>query len=103
MATEQFSNLAQTTLASSISAAAASLAVASAAGFPAAGQFRIVVDQEIFLVTAVSGTAFTVTPGYEGTTQASHTGGAVVAHILTAGVISQIYNNALNLATPRIQ
>ncbi len=103
MTTEQFSNLAQTTLASTVSAGATSLIVASASGFPAGGQFRIVIDQEIFLVTAVSGVTFTVTPGYEGTMQAAHAGGAAVAHILTAGVISQIYNNALNFATPRIQ
>src|SRR5579871_1096829 len=103
MTTEQFSNLAQTTLASSIVAGAASLAVASVTGFPVLPQFRIVIDQEIFLVTAVSGTTFTVTPGYEGTAQANHSSGAAVAHILTAGVITQIYNNALNFATPRIQ
>jgi len=103
MATEQFSNLAQTTLGSSISAGATSLAVASASGFPASGQFRIVIDQEIFLVTVVSGTTFTVTPGYESTTQASHTSGAAVAHILTAGVATMLYNNSLNFSTPRIQ
>lgn len=103
MATEQFSNLAQTTLASSIVAGAPSLTVASASGFPASGQFRIVIDQEIFLVTTISGTAFTVTPGYEGTTEANHSSGAVVAHILTAGVATMLYNNSLNFATPRIQ
>lgn len=100
---EQFSNLAQTTLNGSITAGATSLVVASAANFPALPQFRIVIDQEIFLVTAVSGTGFTVTPGYEGTAQANHTNGAAVAHIMTAGVASQIYNTANNFAGPRIQ
>ncbi len=85
MTTEQFSNLAQTTLSGGISAGATSLTVSSASGFPASAQFRIVIDQEIFLVTAVSGTTFTITPGYEGTITASHTSGAAVAHILTAG------------------
>lgn len=103
MTSEQFSNLAQTTLASGIVAGATSLTVASAMGFPSLPQFRIVIDQEIFLVTAIAGTTFTVTPGYEGTTQANHSSGAAVAHILTAGVITQIYNNALNFGTPRIQ
>ena len=101
--TEQFSNQAQSTLASSMAAGASSLTVASATGFPTTGQFRIVVDQEIFLVSSVSGNVFTVTAGYEGTTQAAHTSGAVVAHILTAGVIAQIYNQANNFITPRIQ
>jgi len=101
--TEQFSNLAQTTLASSISSGATSLSVASAANFPASGKFCIVIDQEIFLVTTVSGTTFTVTPGYENTTQAAHSSGAAVAHILTAGVINQIYNAANLTVSPRIQ
>ena len=101
--TEQFSNQAQSVLANSISAGATTITVASAANFPTSGQFRIVVDQEIFLVTAVSGNVFTVVAGYEGTSQAAHSSGAVVAHILTAGVISQVYNQANNFITPRIQ
>lgn len=103
MTTEQFSNFAQTTLNGNISAGVTSVAVISAANFPLTGQFRIAIDQEIFLVTNVAGNNFTVIPGYEGTNQASHSSGAAVAHIMTAGVISGIYNNAASFAAPRIQ
>lgn len=96
MPLEQFSNLAKTTLSGNISAGATSLAVASAAGFPSTGQFRIIIDSEIFLVTGVSGTTFTVTPGYEGTTQANHSSGALLANILTAGIISSVYSNSVS-------
>ncbi|MEI6730585.1 MAG: GDSL-type esterase/lipase family protein, partial [Pseudomonadota bacterium] len=100
---EQFTNLAQTTLAGGIAAGATSLSVASAVKFPGSGQFRIVIDQEIFLVTGVSGNNFTVIPGYEGTQTTAHTSGAAVAHILTAGVISRLYNTANLSVAPRIQ
>ncbi|HWB08628.1 MAG TPA: hypothetical protein VG826_05365 [Pirellulales bacterium] len=82
---EQFSNNAQTTLSAAItSTGATSLTVASATAFPGA-QFRILIDSEIMLVTAVSGTTFTVARGQEGTTAATHSSGANVAHILTKG------------------
>lgn len=81
---EQFANVPQTTLNGNISAGATSLVVASASGFSTVGNFRIVIDNEIFIVTAISGTTFTVTPGAEGTTQANHTSGATITQVLTA-------------------
>lgn len=83
--TEQFANLAQSTLGANISAGATSLTVASASSFPTMGNFRILIDSEIFLVTGVSGNTFTIMPGYEGTVQSSHNSGTNVTHILTAG------------------
>ena len=103
MSTEQFSNFAQTALNGNIIAGATSISVISALNFPVTGQFRIVIDQEIFLVTNVSGNNFTVVPGYESTTQAGHANGATVAHILTAGGISRINKNASRFAAARIQ
>src|SRR4051812_13305340 len=88
--TEQFANNAASTLSGGISAGATSLTVASASSFPGSGNFRIIIDSEIFLVTAVAGTTFTVTPGYESTAQASHGSGAAVTHVCTAGVMSDI-------------
>ncbi|MDE3060736.1 MAG: hypothetical protein KGJ06_06975 [Pseudomonadota bacterium] len=88
--TEQFANNASSTLNGAITAGAISLTVVSAGSFPVSGNFRIIIDSEIFLVTAVSGSVFTVTPGYEGTTQASHASGATVTHVCTAGVMSDI-------------
>lgn len=83
MPTEKFGNNAVTTLASAITAGATSLTVASASRFPAAGNFRIVIGTEYLLVTAVSGTTFTVTRGIESSTAASHGAGTTVALILT--------------------
>ncbi|WP_337187587.1 hypothetical protein [Phenylobacterium sp.] len=90
---EQFANLAQTTLNGSINNSVTSLTVASASGFPATGNFRIIVDSEIMLVTAVSGANFTVTRGYESSTAASHASGVNVTLIITAG-IARTFNRA---------
>jgi len=94
--TEQFTNGAQTTLNGAINNSTTSLTVTSAAGFPTSGDFRIIIaaeggnKDEILLVTGVSGTTFTVTRAYEaisdGTQVAqSHSNGATLAHVLTAG------------------
>jgi len=49
------------------------------------GQFRVICDAEIMLVTAgETTTTWTVTRGIEGTTPAAHAAGATVAHVLTA-------------------
>jgi hypothetical protein len=91
MASEQFANLAQTTLNNTLGANATLLVVTSASNFPSTGNFRIIIDTEILLVTGVTGTNFTVTRGYEGTAASLHSAGATVAHIMTAGVISSLY------------
>jgi len=81
---EQYANNAQTTLAAAIAAADTTITVSSAAGFPSQPQFRIRIDNELLLVTAVSGTTWTVQRGVEGTTAAAHASGATVTHVLTA-------------------
>lgn len=63
--------------------------VAAATGFPASTPFIIAVDygtpsEEVCLVTAVAGLAFTVTRGYDGTSATSHNVGAPVRHTWTA-------------------
>jgi hypothetical protein len=87
---EQFANNVQTTLNGGISSGATSLVVTSATGFPSVGPFRILIDSEIFIVTSRSGTTCTVTPGAEGTTQASHSTGATVTILLTAGALQSV-------------
>ncbi len=64
------------------------LTVGSAAGFPAEGNFRIIVDTEIMLVARVLGNSFLVVRGQEGTSAASHDAGAAVYHVLTAGALA---------------
>src|SRR5438128_4083670 len=73
-----------TTLNGAILAGDTSLIVASVASFPASGQFRILIGDELLLVTAIAGTTFTVTRGIEGTTAAAHADGASIYHTLTA-------------------
>lgn len=95
MPTESFANNYQTTLAGnggSITVGATTLLVASAAGAPSTtgAQFRIIVDSEIMIVTAVSSLTFTVTRGAEGTTAAIHNDGAVVYHIVTAAPLNAL-------------
>lgn len=81
---ELFANNAVTSLASPASSGDLTISVTSAAGFPVSGNFRIVIDSELLLVTSVSGTTFTVTRAVESTTVASHLVGVVVSHVLTA-------------------
>jgi hypothetical protein len=96
MAIERFANKASTTLAAGIGSGDLSLTVASAALFPTSGQFRIIIENEILLVSAVAGTTFTVARGQEGTTATSHGSGMPVTCILTAAAVNKIKDD-----TPR--
>ncbi len=103
MATERFSNLAQTTLSTGggISPVSLTFSVASAALFPPGPQFRIRVEDELMLVTGVAGGVFTVIRGIEGTTASSHPFGATVTHVLTAGAMSQFGMDLQGLTGPQ--
>ncbi len=90
MATERFANSAQTTLASAVNSSATTLGVTSAVGFPSAGNFRIRIDNELLIVTAVSGLTWTVTRGAETTGAADHTAGAVATQVLTAAAMNAL-------------
>jgi hypothetical protein len=70
-----------------INETALSLVVADASSFPGTPQFRILVENEIMLVTGVSGTTFTIQRGAEGTTAVTHANGVVVTHVLTAAAL----------------
>lgn len=97
MATEQFANSASSTLNGAIISSDTSLVVTAATSFPSIPQFRILIDSEIILVTAVAGTTFTISRAQEGTTAAGHSNGATITHILTAGALSQ-YRDDVQLA-----
>jgi hypothetical protein len=107
MANEQFSNAPQTTLVLALAAAAqgasGSMTVAGSGGFPTVPQFRIVIDQEILIVTALAGAVWTVTRGQENTQGATHAIGATVSHILTAGGLTNLSpTGPLNLAVQSV-
>ncbi len=92
--TEQFANNAITTLNGTITSGALSLVVTSATAFPSSGNFRILIDSEIILVTSVSGTTFTITRAQESTTAATHSNGATITQIVTAGSLNQLKADA---------
>src|SRR5262245_8200689 len=92
MASEKYANQAASTLSGAIDNATTTVVVASAASFPTQPQFRIRIDNEILLVTAVAGATFTVAPRgtIDGTAAAAHANAADVTHILTKGALDQI-------------
>jgi len=97
---EQFANNAATTLSAAVETTdGTSISVTSATGFPAEGNFRILVDDEIMLVTAVDGTAWTVTRAAESTTGATHASGAAVTQVLTAGALAALRADAISEGT----
>lgn len=72
----------ETTLSGSMTSGTATLPATSAVGFPTSGQYKVLVDSEIMLVTAGQGTlSWTVTRAQEGTTAAAHSSGATVAEL----------------------
>lgn len=89
MAYEQFANGGLSSLDAAIDSDDTSLTVKSAVGFPTIGNFRIIVESEIMLVTDVQGKTFTVTRAQEGTSAASHDADIAVFHTLTAGALAQ--------------
>ena len=65
---EKFSNLAVNILSAAITTTTAtSCSLTDAHSFPTSGSFRIKIDDEILLVTAVAGNTFTITRSVEGT------------------------------------
>lgn len=82
---EQLTNNASSQLNGAINNSVTSITVVSGTPFPSVGNFRLLIEDEILLCTARSGTGLTVLRGQEGTTAASHADGTNVTHILTAG------------------
>ena len=69
---------------------------ATTLGFPSSGNFRVLIDGEILLATAVSGSSLTVSRAQEGTSIAAHSAGALVAAVLTGGSIgTYVTENAM--------
>lgn len=87
---DKFANNVQTTLNGGINNSTTTAVITSATGFPASGNFRILIDDEILLVTARSGTTLTVTRGAESTTAASHADLAPVTMVLTKAGLESI-------------
>lgn len=80
---EVFKNNASTTLNGAINNSVTTVTVTDGSVFPSTGNFRVLVDDEIMHVTAVSTNDLTVNRGVESTTAASHSNGATITHIVT--------------------
>jgi hypothetical protein len=85
MRREQFKNDGQTTLNGTISDSVTSVVVTDGSMFPAGGDFRILIDDELMLCTARSTNTLTVARAQEGTTNVSHADAALVNHVVSQG------------------
>lgn len=90
MARRYYSNAAPLVgLSAGVNTSAVTLTVPATTGYPASFPFTICLErstanEEICLVTAMTGTTFTVTRGWDGTTAKSHALGSSVEHTTTA-------------------
>jgi hypothetical protein len=101
MRRELLENNALTTISGAITAVATTVNVADGSGFPAEGDYRIIVNDEIMLVTARSTNTLTVERGVEGTTGAIQAGGTSVRMILTAGGLTKWMDDVSGGASDR--
>ena len=101
MTREQFVNDAATTLNGALTDVATSVTVTSGAVFPAVGDFHVLVNSEIMLVTARATNVLTVVRGQEGTTAAAHSDTDAIKVILTAGAITTFADDAIGVGYSR--
>lgn len=98
MTSQQLANFATTTLASAItSTTATSISITSATHWPSSGNFRVLVDSEVMLCTAISGMTLTVVRGYELTTAATHLSGSAITFQITAGTLRDLMVDYFNV------
>lgn len=72
-----------TSLSNALNNSATTFDVASVSNFPATGNFRIRVEEELMLVTGVSGSTLTVQRGIEGSSAVTHNAATPVYGVLT--------------------
>ena len=94
----------ETTLAALLNAGALSMSVAAAVGYPAV-PFAVVIDpaaatEEVVLVTAAVGTTWTITRGYNGTTDQAHASGVAVRHSVIALDLQEPQDHIANTSNP---
>jgi len=93
---ERLANNAETVLASAVVPADGTITVANPTNFPTEGDFRIAIDNELMLVTSVSGSTFTVTRAIEGTTASNHTESTPLAAILTKEGMQRLISESVD-------
>lgn len=90
MSYETYANFAQTTLAAPAAAGDLTLTVVNGDVFPATGNFRLLLDNELLVCTSRAGNTLTVTRGDGGTTAAAHLAGVTVTNVLTKEALDEI-------------
>ena len=101
--TERFANNAATVLSLPVALSDTTITVLQPGAFPNSGNFRILIESEYLLVTAVNGSVFIVTRGIEGSTASAHPAFVSVTHIVTAGSLAQFITdlNGFSVTDPR--
>lgn len=102
---EQFANLASTTLASAYTAGSGSISVVSASSFPASGTFTLVIRDQaskaiklLFRVNTVAGTVFS--GASEGADASANTGDLVDGTMVTVASLAQFKTDILAAVPP---
>jgi hypothetical protein len=80
---EQYANNATTELAAPVSLIDLTITVVSAVLFPTTTPFRIIIDEEVMMVTGIALNVFTVTRGIEESTITTHISGTTIFQSLT--------------------
>lgn len=86
---EQILNAAETTLNGSISNSATSIVVTDGSIYPAEGDYRLIIEEEIVLVTTRSSNTLTAVRGAEGTNAVSHANATKIHAVATQGGYDQ--------------
>lgn len=92
---QQLSNFATTQLNGAISNSDTSIVVDNGGVFPASGDFYVLIESEIILVTARSSNTLTVTRGQDGTTAASHADDSLIKLTLSRAAIEAYFGERI--------
>ena len=90
---EQLTNFGRTQLDGTINDSVTTVSVIAGSVFPATGNFRVNVQDELMLCTSRSGNDLTVVRGQEGTLAASHDDQSYITQVATAGSIVQLIDD----------
>jgi hypothetical protein len=92
---ELLTNFGRSTMTAGISDSDTSVGVVDGSVFPATGNFRINIGDELMLCTARSSNTLTVTRGIEGTTAVAHSTGKYVTQVATAGAVVELIDERM--------
>lgn len=101
MSSEQITTLGAAILAGNISTGATSLTFTNAVNMPTQGTFRIRIDDQIYKVTGVSGSTYTIeSESFSGNVDAAHSIGAEIEEVLTAEALRELLKELNGASVP---